>query len=118
MRSTACSTDARRTDTALGKLARLGLKRVRRFKHLAQTLKKSFSPNLQKRGRSWTTRCVPVTSNAVERGNRRHRKMQKTVYRVRAAVQIRRRIAMDMLREAQAEGRLQTTQTLHHARAG
>ena len=27
-------------------------------------------------------KLLPVTSNAVERGNRRHRKMQKRVYRV------------------------------------
>ena len=31
---------------------------------------------------------------------------------------IRQRIAVDMLRDAQAQGRLQTTQTLHYARAG
>jgi len=44
---------------------------------------------------------LPSTSNAVERGNRRHRKMQKTVYRVRTQSQISRRIAADMQREAQ-----------------
>lgn len=106
-----------RTDTALGKLTRLR-QRVRRFQHLAQTLKKLFSPNLQKALTFLDDSLLPATSNAVERGNRRHRKMQKAVYRVRTGPHIRQRIAMDMLREAQAEGRLQTTQTLHHARAG
>jgi Transposase len=106
-----------RTDTALGKLTRLR-QRVRRFKNLAQTLKKLFSPNLQKALTFLDDSLLPATSNAVERGNRRHRKMQKAVYRVRTGPHIRHRIAMDMLREARAEGRLQTTQTLHHARAG
>jgi len=106
-----------RTDTALGRLTRLR-QRVRRFQHLAQTLKKLFSPNLQKALTFLDDSLLPATSNAVERGNRRHRKMQKAVYRVRTGPHIRQRIAMDMLREAQAEGRLQTTQTLHHARAG
>lgn len=106
-----------RTDTALGKLTRLR-QRVRRFHVLAQTLKKLFSPNLQKALTFLDDSLLPATSNAVERGNRRHRKMQKAVYRVRTGPHIRQRIAMDMLREAQAEGRLQTTQTLHHARAG
>jgi hypothetical protein len=57
------------------------------------------------------------TSNAVERGNRRYRKMQKTVYRVRTQSHITGRIALDMLRESQAQGRAKTTGTLHKARA-
>ena len=74
--------------------------------------------NLEK---AWTfldDTLLPATSNAVERGNRRHRKMQKTVYRVRTQQHIHARIAIDMLRDAQAIGRCDTTQTLHHARAG
>jgi hypothetical protein len=61
---------------------------------------------------------LPATSNAVEGGNRRHRKMQKTVYRVRTQQHIHARIAIDMLRDAQATGRFDTTHTLLHARAG
>lgn len=106
-----------RTDTAVGKLTRLR-QRVRRFKRLAQALKKLFSPNLQKALTFLNDSLLPATSNAVERGNRRHRKMQKAVYRVRTGPHIHQRIAMDMLREAQAEGRLQTTQMLHQARTG
>jgi hypothetical protein len=61
---------------------------------------------------------LPSTSNAVERGNRRYRKMQKQVYRVRTQGQISARLALDMWREAHAEGRQQTLTALHRARAG
>jgi hypothetical protein len=44
--------------------------------------------------------------------------MQKQVYRVRTQEQIRTRVALDMWREAQAEGRQQTLASLHQARAG
>jgi hypothetical protein len=44
-------------------------------------------------------RLLPSTSNALERGNRLHRKMQKTVYRVRTQEHIINRIALDMLRD-------------------
>jgi len=66
----------------LAKLARLR-RRVRRFQKVGQTLKKLFSPNLEKALIFLDDSLLPATSNAVERGNRRHRKMQKTVYRVR-----------------------------------
>ena len=71
-----------RTDTALGKLARLR-RRVRRFQKVGKTLQKLFSPNLEKSLTFLDDKLLPSTSNAVERGYRRHRKMQKTVYRVR-----------------------------------
>ena len=106
-----------RTDTALTKLAKLR-KRVRRFRKVGKTLSKLFSPNLEKALTFLDDSLLPATSNAVERGNRRHRKMQKTVYRVRTQQHIHARIAIDMLRDAQATGRFDTTQTLHHARAG
>ena len=106
-----------RTHTALAKLARLR-RRVRRFRKVGKTLGKLFSPNLEKALTFLDDSLLPATSNAVERSNRRHRKMQKTVYRVRTRQQIRARIAIDMLRDAQASGRFDTTQTLHHARAG
>ena len=60
---------------------------------------------------------LPSTSNAVERGNRRHRKMQKAVYRVRTQEHIHDRIALDMLRDSQKEGRTETIKVLHKARA-
>ena len=106
-----------RTDTALAKLARLR-RRIGRFRRLRQTLKKLFSPNLEKALTFLDDSLLPTTSNAVERGNRRHRKMQKSVYCVRTHRHIIQRIAMDMLREAQAQGRWQTTQMLHYARSG
>lgn len=104
-----------RTETALEKLALLRL-RVRRFKTLGQTLKKLFSPNIEKALTFLDDALLPSTSNAVERGYRRHRKMQKSIYRVRTRDHISQRIAIDMQREAQAEARNQTTQTLHHGR--
>jgi hypothetical protein len=106
-----------RTDTALTKLAALR-KRARRFRKVGKTLSKLFSPNLEKALTFLDDSLLPATSNAVERGNRRHRKMQKTVYRVRSRKNIHARIAIDMLRDAQATGRSETTRTLHHARAG
>ena len=106
-----------RTDTALAKLAKLR-HRVARFKAVGQTLKKLFSPTLEKSLVFLDDSLLPSTSNAVERGNRRHRKMQKTIYRVRTADHIHQRIATDMLRDAQHQGRSQTTHTLHQARAG
>lgn len=106
-----------RTDTALAKLARLR-QRVRRFQGLAQTLRKLLSPTLEKALTFLDDSLLPATSNAVERGNRRHRKMQKTIYRARTGPNLRQRIAVDMLRDAQAQGRWQTTCTLHYARAG
>jgi len=101
-----------RTETALEKLAKLRC-RVRRFKHLSQILKKLFTPNIEKALIFLDDTLLPSTSNAVERGYRRHRKMQKTVYRVRTQEHISQRIAMDMQREEQTMGRNQTIQALH-----
>jgi hypothetical protein len=106
-----------RTQTALAKLAKLR-RRVQRFTFLGDTLKKLFAPTLEKALTFLDDTLLPSTSNAVERGNRRYRKMQSNVYRVRTQAQIRVRLALDMWREAQAEGRQQTLQTLHYARAG
>ena len=106
-----------RTQTALDKLAKLR-RRVQRFPALGDTLKKLFAPTLEKALTFLDDTLLPSTSNAVERGNRRYRKMQRNVYRVRTQAQICARLALDMWREAQAEGRQQTLQTLHEARAG
>lgn len=106
-----------RTDTALVKLAKLR-QRVRRFKAVGKVLSKLQSPSLDKALTFLDDKLLPSTSNAVERGNRRHRKMQKTVYRVRTQEHIHNRIAMDMLRDSQKEGRTKTLDSLHEARAG
>jgi hypothetical protein len=106
-----------RTQTALDKLDKLR-RRLLRFPPLGATLKKLFSPLLEKALTFLDDKLLPSTSNAVERGNRRYRKMQKHVYRVRTQVQISARVALDMWREAQAEGRQQTLAALHRARAG
>lgn len=106
-----------RSETALQKLSKLR-RRVCRFKQVGKTLQKLFSPNLEKALTFLDDKLLPSTSNAVERGNRRHRKMQKTIYRVRTRDSLSNRIALDMLRDAQAAGRNLTTQTLHLARTG
>jgi hypothetical protein len=106
-----------RTQTALDKLTKLR-QRLNRFKHLGETLKKLYSPTLEKALTFLDDKLLPSTSNAVERGNRRYRKMQKSIYSVRTQEQIKARIALDMWREAQGEGREQTLQALHEARAG
>jgi hypothetical protein len=106
-----------RTQTALDKLDKLR-RRLLRFTQLGETLKKLFSPTLEKALTFLDDKLLPATSNAVERGNRRYRKMQKSVYRVRTQAQIRARLALDMWREAHAEGRQQTLAALHRARAG
>ena len=101
-----------RSETALEKLARLR-RRVRRFKALGQTLRKLFTPNIEKALTFLDDSLLPATSNAVERANRRYRKMQKSIYRVRTGQHISQRIAIDMQRDAQTQGRFQTTTTLH-----
>jgi hypothetical protein len=106
-----------RTQTALEKLRKLR-QWVKRFTWIGDTLKKVFSPTLEKALTFLDDKLLPATSNAVERGNRRHRKMQKSVYRVRSQVSLEGRIALDMIRESRAENRAQTTQALHQARRG
>jgi Transposase len=106
-----------RTQTALDKLTKLR-QRLNRFKHLGETLQKLYSPTLEKALTFLDDKLFPSTSNAVERGNRRYRKMQKSIYSVRTQEQIKARIALDMWREAQSEGREQTLHALHEARAG
>lgn len=104
-----------RTETALKKLAKLRC-RIRRFKRLSQILKKLFTPNIEKALTFLDDSLLPSTSNAVERGYRRHRKMQKSIYRVRTQEHISQRIAMDMQRDEQAMGRYLTIEVLHRER--
>ena len=106
-----------RTATALAKLAHLR-QRVQRFSTLCRVLKGLFSPNLEKALTFLDDRLLGATSNAVERGNRRYRKMQKTVYRVRTADHIAHRLALDLFREMAAQPRASTLNLLHAGRAG
>ena len=75
-----------RTATALKKLAKLRT-RVRRFKRLGKALDKLKSPTLDKALLFLDDELLGATSNAVERGNRRFRKAQTSVYSVRTAQQ-------------------------------
>jgi hypothetical protein len=74
-----------RTQTALAKLRKLR-QGGKRFKGIGNTLNKVFSPPLEKALTFLDDKLLPATSKAVERGNRRHRKMQKRVSRVRRQV--------------------------------
>jgi len=103
--------------TALEKLRKLR-ERVKRFKHLSMVLKKLESPTVDRSLVFLDDKQLPSTSNAVERGNRRFRKMQKTVYRVRTCTHIKHRISLDMFRDLHLPLRRQTVQSLHDARAG
>lgn len=105
-----------RTDTAVARLAKLR-QRVRRFKEVGKLLQKLQSPTIDKALTFLDDKLLPSTSNAVERGNRRHRKMQKTVYRVRSQQNINGRIAMDMVRDSKKEAQNKTVQVLHKVRA-
>jgi hypothetical protein len=106
-----------RTQTAWDQWAKLR-RRLLRFPQVGETRKKLFSPTWEKALTFREDKLLPATSHAVERGNRRDRKRQQSVYRVRTQAQIRARLALARWREAQAEGRQQTLATLHRARAG
>jgi Transposase len=105
-----------RTDTALAKLTRLR-QQLRRYRSLGKSLDKLHSPNLEKALTFVDDKLLPATSNVVERGNRRVRKMQKTVDRVRAQESLRGRLALDLQRDQQAEGRQETRSSLHEGRS-
>jgi hypothetical protein len=105
-----------RTDTALAKLSQLRA-HVRRFRSLGKCLDQLNSPNLEKALTFLDDKLLPATTNSVERGNRRHRKMQKTIYRVRTKPTLEGRLALDLLRDQRARGRDATLTTLHGCRS-
>lgn len=105
-----------RSERALAKLAELR-RRVRRFGWVGQSLQPLFSPNLEKALMFLDDKLLPSTSNAVERSNRRHRKMQKSVYCVRTIEQVRGRIALDMRRDERRPDRQITICMLHMHRS-
>ena len=106
----------RKTATALRRLEELR-ERVRRFKRLARALGKLNCPNLEEALLFLDDKLLGATSNAVERSNRRYRKAQKSIYRVRTKRHREQRIALDMNREQRAAKRAQTLKTLHRARS-
>ncbi len=71
-------------------------RRVRRFKKLGKSLDKLKSPNLEKALVFLDDKLLGSTSNAVERGNRRFRKAQKSIYSVRTKQHLEQRLALDM----------------------
>jgi hypothetical protein len=105
-----------KAQTAVQKLAKLR-RRVRRFKALGQALSKLKGPNLEQALEFLDDKLLGATSNAVERGNRRFRKAQNSIYSVRTKEHLEQRLALDMHREQRAPKRQQTMKTLHHARS-
>jgi hypothetical protein len=93
-----------RPQSALAKLANLR-RRLLRCTQVSETLQKRCSPTVEKALTCLDDTRFPATSHAVERGNRRSRTRQTQVSRVRTNEQISARLALYMLREAQAEGR-------------
>ena len=106
-----------RTQTALAKLARLR-QRVQRFAQLSRVLKGLFGAHIEKALTFLDERLLGATSPAVERANRRYRKLQNSVYRVRTYAHVVERLALDLFREAALQARTATLQHLHHQRAG
>jgi hypothetical protein len=104
-----------RTQTALAKLAQLRA-RVQRLGQVGQALRALFSSNLEKALTFLDDRLLPATSNAVERSNRRIRKLQKSIYCVRTEGHLSGRIALDFWRAARALSRKVTLDLLHQAR--
>lgn len=105
-----------RKATALQRLSQLR-QRVRRFKRLYRALGVLESENLDKALEYLDDRLLGSTSNAVERSNRRYRKAQKGIYRVRTLRHREQRIALDLYRELHASARNTTRKTLRRARA-
>jgi len=105
-----------RTQTALAKLARLR-QRVQRFAQLSRVLKGLFGAHIEKALTFLDERLLGATSHAVERANRRYRKLQNSVYRVRTYAHVVERLALDLFREAALQARTATLQHLHHQRA-
>lgn len=87
-----------RTETALAKLANLR-RRVTRFRRLRRVLGTLFAPGIEKALTFLDDTLLPSTANAVERGNRRHRKMQRAIYRTRTRENLVGRMALDLRRE-------------------
>lgn len=104
-----------RLEAALARLARLR-RRAGRSKLLRKALARLFSPAMSKALTFLDDRLLPSTSNAVERGNRRHRKMQKSTYRVRTRQNLVGRLALDLLRDQRMQARSEAIETLHRQR--
>ena len=92
-------------------------RRVRRFKKLGQAPNKLKSPHLEKALEFLDDKLLGATSNAVERANRRFRKVQKSIYCVRTKEHLEQRLALDRYREQRAGKHASSLKTLHDARS-
>jgi len=106
-----------RTETARRKLRKLQKRHLfKRFPQLKTIRQKLEHPNLEKALEFLDDKLLEGTSNAVERSNRRHRKMQKTIYRVRTKQTLEGRIKLDMMRDISLIARGTMVNVLHRTR--
>lgn len=90
--------------------------RLKRFKHGSEFSKVLQTSFVEHSLRFLEDKQCPSTTNSVERSNRRFRKMQKTIYRVRTQEHIKQRIALDMFRDLYSPTRKNVMNALHDAR--
>lgn len=88
-----------------------------RFKEVGQALNKLKSPNLAKALAFLDDKLLAATSNALEGGNRRLRKVQNSIYSVRTKGHRERWLALEIHREQRPPKRQQTLKTLLDARS-
>ena len=104
-----------RMSTALRKLTHLR-GRVKRMTSVGHALQTLMSLSVIRTLLALDNPDLPATSNAVERGNRRYRKMQKSIYRVRTYAAICGRLALDLHRDMLTSSRTTLVTQLHHQR--
>lgn len=106
-----------RTETARRKLSKLQKWHLfKRYPQLEAIRQKLEHPNLEKALEFLDDELLEKTSNAVERSNRRHRKMQKSIYRVRTRPTLDGRIKLDMMRDLSLIERVKVVNVLHGLR--
>ena len=102
-------------ELAMTKL-RLLRTRIPEFQDFGKLPSKLASSGLEKSLTYFKDRRIESTSNVVERANRRHQKMQKSVYHLKTHQSLRHRIALDLFRDRGLPRRRTTLATLHHLR--
>ena len=105
-------------ETAIRKLHRL-IKSpcLNRCKEIDFIMRKLSNPNLPHAFLFLDDTLLEATSNSVERSNRRHRKMQKSIYKVRCKDSIECRIKLDMKRDLSVRQRVARIDVLRNIRA-
>jgi len=105
-------------ETAMRKLHRI-IKSpcLNQCKEIDFIMRKLSNPNLPHAFLFLDDTLLEATSNSVERSNRRHRKMQKSIYKVRCKDSIECRIKLDMKRDLSVRQRVAHIDVLRNIRA-